>query len=97
VALLLQSDRSVLYRCKLCGYQDTLWCASSTSKQLYRECTISGTVDFIFDAAAAVFQNCDIRARMPIRGAGEHDHRAGAGPCRRLRQLLLPGLHRGGR
>jgi pectinesterase len=68
VALLLQSDRSVLYRCKLCGYQDTLCCANPSSKQLFRECTISGTVDFIFGDAAAVFQKCDIRARKPIRG-----------------------------
>ncbi|XP_034583687.1 pectinesterase-like [Setaria viridis] len=68
VALLSQSDQSVLYRCALRGYQDTLWCASPSSKQLYRECTISGTVDFVFGDAAAVFQSCDIRARLPMQG-----------------------------
>uniref|UniRef100_K3ZZV8 Pectinesterase n=1 Tax=Setaria italica TaxID=4555 RepID=K3ZZV8_SETIT len=52
VALLSRSDQSVLYRCALRGYQDTLWCARS-SKQLSRECTITGTVDFIFGEAAA--------------------------------------------
>jgi pectinesterase len=57
-----------LYRCKLRGYQDTLCRKNLSSKQLMRECTISGTVNVIFGAAAAVFQNCDIRARMLIQG-----------------------------
>ncbi|CAN6204936.1 unnamed protein product [Urochloa humidicola] len=68
VALLSESDQSVLYRCALRGYQDTLWCASSSPKQLYRECTISGTVDFVFGDAAAVFQSCTLLARLPIPG-----------------------------
>ncbi|RCV29029.1 hypothetical protein SETIT_5G450500v2 [Setaria italica] len=68
VALLSQSDQSVLYKCALRGYQDTLWCARPSSKQLYRECTISGTVDFIFGDAAAVFQSCTLLARLPILG-----------------------------
>ncbi|RCV12364.1 hypothetical protein SETIT_2G263400v2 [Setaria italica] len=67
VALLSRSDQSVLYRCALRGYQDTLWCARS-SKQLSRECTITGTVDFIFGEAAAVFQGCTLLARLPILG-----------------------------
>ncbi|OEL35663.1 putative pectinesterase/pectinesterase inhibitor 44, partial [Dichanthelium oligosanthes] len=66
--LLLESDQSVLYRCALRGYQDTLYCRRSSSRQFYRACTISGTVDFIFGDAAAVFQNCNILARLPIQG-----------------------------
>jgi pectinesterase len=66
VALLSESDQSVLYRCALRGYQDTL-CASNLN-QFYRECTITGTVDFIFGNATAVFQDCSILARRPIQG-----------------------------
>ncbi|PKI61235.1 hypothetical protein CRG98_018383 [Punica granatum] len=63
VALTLASDRSVLYRCSIAGYQDTLY--ALILRQFYRECDISGTVDFIFGNAAAVFQNCDLILRQP--------------------------------
>lgn len=66
VALLSNSDQSVVFRCALRGYQDTLY--AELGRQFYRECKISGTVDFIFGDAAAVFQNCDILARLPIQG-----------------------------
>lgn len=68
VALMSESDHSVLYRCSLQGYQDTLY--ARRNNQFYRECHISGTVDFIFGDAAAVFQKCDIVARLPLRGQG---------------------------
>lgn len=61
VAYRSDSDRSVLYRCNIRGYQDTLYAHSM--RQFYRECKISGTVDFIFGDGKAVFQNCEITAR----------------------------------
>ncbi|KAM7513489.1 hypothetical protein LguiA_003072 [Lonicera macranthoides] len=63
VALTIASDHSVLYRCSISGYQDTLYALSL--RQFYRECDIYGTVDFIFGNAAAVFQNCYIVLRRP--------------------------------
>ncbi|CDP03022.1 unnamed protein product [Coffea canephora] len=63
VAVLIASDRAVLYRCTLAGYQDTLYALSL--RQFYRECDIYGTVDFIFGNAAAVFQNCNLVLRRP--------------------------------
>ncbi|KZV26824.1 plant invertase/pectin methylesterase inhibitor superfamily [Dorcoceras hygrometricum] len=66
VALLVASDRSVIYRCSIAGYQDTLFAYSL--RQFYRECDIYGTVDFIFGDAAAVFQSCTLILRRPRQG-----------------------------
>jgi len=63
VALRVGSDQSVLYRCKIAAYQDTLYAHSL--RQFYRECKISGTVDFIFGNAAVVFQSCILVPRKP--------------------------------
>ncbi|CAJ1975702.1 unnamed protein product [Sphenostylis stenocarpa] len=64
VALRSDSDLSVFYRCGIYGYQDTLY--THTMRQFYRECRISGTVDFIFGDATAIFQNCHIEARKGL-------------------------------
>ncbi|XP_057806582.1 pectinesterase/pectinesterase inhibitor PPE8B-like [Salvia miltiorrhiza] len=64
VAFRSDSDLSVLYRCAIHGYQDTLYAHSQ--RQFYRECHITGTVDFIFGDGAVVFQNCQIQARKGL-------------------------------
>ncbi|KAJ8443782.1 hypothetical protein Cgig2_029687 [Carnegiea gigantea] len=64
VALRVGSDKSVIYRCKIEAYQDTLYAHSL--RQFYRGCSIWGTVDFIFGNAAVVFQNCELVARRPM-------------------------------
>ncbi|KFK34524.1 hypothetical protein AALP_AA5G157000 [Arabis alpina] len=61
VALRVTGDKAALYLCGIEGYQDTLYAHSKN--QFYRECYISGTVDFIFGDATAVFQKCQIEAR----------------------------------
>ncbi|KAB1201288.1 putative pectinesterase/pectinesterase inhibitor 12 [Morella rubra] len=66
VALRVNADLDALYRCSINGYQDTLYVHSF--RQFYRECDISGTIDFIFGNAAVVFQGCNIMARMPMPG-----------------------------
>ncbi|KAF0894796.1 hypothetical protein E2562_003680 [Oryza meyeriana var. granulata] len=68
LALLTNSQHTVLYRCGLHGFQDTL-CAEN-NLQFYLDCEISGTVDFIFGNAKAVFQSCRLLVRRPkINGA----------------------------
>ncbi|XP_071725828.1 pectinesterase/pectinesterase inhibitor PPE8B-like isoform X2 [Rutidosis leptorrhynchoides] len=64
VAFRSDSDLSVIFRCAITGYQDTLYAHSM--RQFYRECLISGTVDFIFGDGVVVFQNCQILARKGL-------------------------------
>nr|AFW03475.1 pectin methylesterase 1 [Gossypium barbadense] len=66
VALRVGSDLSAFYNCDMLAYQDTLYVHSN--RQFYVNCLVAGTVDFIFENAAAVFQNCDIHARKPNSG-----------------------------
>lgn len=64
VAFRSGSDRSVMYRCSFDAFQDTLYAHSN--RQFYRDCDITGTIDFIFGNAAVVFQNCNIQPRQPL-------------------------------
>lgn len=64
VALRSDSDLAVFFRCEIRGYQDSLY--THTMRQFFRECTIRGTVDFIFGDATVVFQNCQILAKLGL-------------------------------
>ncbi|GAA0141414.1 esterase [Lithospermum erythrorhizon] len=66
VAMMSTADLSVFYRCKMDAFQDTLY--PHSNRQFYRECTILGTVDFIFGNSAVVLQNCNILPRKPMPG-----------------------------
>ncbi|PNX85636.1 pectinesterase, partial [Trifolium pratense] len=77
VALLSNSNTSVLYRCGIYGFQDSL-CANK-GLQFYKDCKISGSVDFIFGYAAAVFQDCNILVRKG--STSQHTITAHGGPA----------------
>lgn len=62
VALHVEGDRCVIKNCRLLGNQDTLYAATSNSRQLYQNCYIEGTTDFIFGEATVVFQDCTVKS-----------------------------------
>uniref|UniRef100_A0A2N9IKB2 pectinesterase n=1 Tax=Fagus sylvatica TaxID=28930 RepID=A0A2N9IKB2_FAGSY len=66
VTLRSDSNFSIFYRCGIRGYQDSLY--PHKLHQFYRECRMSGTVDFIFGDATVVFQKCEILPRQALPG-----------------------------
>lgn len=64
VAIVIDGDRTSFFNCRFDGYQDTLY--SHSNRQFYRDCTITGTIDFIFGDAKALYQNCLILIRQPL-------------------------------
>lgn len=62
VALHVEGDAVIVRNCRILGNQDTLYAASSNSRQYYTDCYIEGTTDFIFGEATCVFERCKIRS-----------------------------------
>ncbi|KAF5940886.1 hypothetical protein HYC85_022053 [Camellia sinensis] len=78
VALYNNADHSAFYKCIFMGYPDTL--LANKNSQFYKNCEISGIVDFIFGYASTVgkpdptltnfgfsFQNCTINVAPELR------------------------------
>lgn len=61
VAVRCSADKVAFYQVTIDSFQDTLY--AHTFRQYYRNCTIQGTVDFIFGNAAASFQSCTVVAK----------------------------------
>ena len=63
VALHVEGNRCKFVNCNIIGNQDTLYAAGQNSLQYYRDCYIEGTVDFIFGAATAFFEDCTLHCK----------------------------------
>ena len=60
LAIRVDGDRASFYSCRFLGWQDTI--LLNRGRQYFKNCYIAGHVDFIFGAATAWFEKCEIRA-----------------------------------
>ncbi|WP_372648123.1 pectinesterase family protein [Draconibacterium sp.] len=60
VALHVVGNRCRFKNCKFLGNQDTAFLDGENSNQLFENCIITGTTDFIFGSATVVFHKCTI-------------------------------------
>jgi pectinesterase len=63
VAAWVAGDRSSFRHCRFLGFQDTLYTFGFGSRQLYEDCYIEGTVDFILGSSTAWFENCQLMGK----------------------------------
>ncbi|GFQ05559.1 probable pectinesterase/pectinesterase inhibitor 21, partial [Phtheirospermum japonicum] len=75
------------FNCQMDGYQDTLYV--HTYRQFYRDCVISGTIDFIFGDSAAVFQDCTLVVRKPLSNQNWHSDSSSRKDLRQPTGLVL--------
>ncbi|WPO89393.1 pectinesterase family protein [Chryseobacterium indologenes] len=71
VAVLTSGDRIAFENCRFLGNQDTLYLKGAQdstdktkpSRNYFKNCYIEGTIDYIFGAGTAVFENCTIYSK----------------------------------
>ena len=63
LALYVDADKAVFKNCRFLGNQDTIYASGENSRQLFVDCYIEGTTDFIFGPATVVFKNCTIKEK----------------------------------
>lgn len=84
VALMLEdgADRAFLDNVRISGHQDSLFV--NAPRALFRNCFITGSVDFIFGAGAAFFDGCEVKSRY--RPTMQRNHGWVAAPSTRRGQ-----------
>ncbi len=60
LAIRVDGDRASFRNCRFLGWQDTI--LLNRGRQYFENCYVCGHVDFIFGAATAWFENCEIHA-----------------------------------
>ena len=60
LAVAVHGDRVIFRNCRLEGHQDTLFL--NRGRHYLKDCTIEGTIDFVFGGATAFFESCELRA-----------------------------------
>ena len=59
LALHMDGDRSIFYRCKITGYQDTHRTKKGV-RSYYKECVIEGATDYIYAGGTCWFEHCTL-------------------------------------
>lgn len=63
VAIWVGADKAVFINCRFLGFQDTLYTYGKGARQLYINCYIEGTVDYIFGSSTAWFEACELHCK----------------------------------
>ncbi|MBC3766998.1 pectinesterase family protein [Neptunicella marina] len=63
IALAVNANRVVVDNVAIIGNQDSLYVSGEGNLQLFKNCYVEGTTDFIFGNASAVFDHCHIHAK----------------------------------
>ena len=63
VALHTEGDRLTFIGCRFLGHQDTVYTGIGGCRQLFQNCYIEGTTDFIFGPGTAWFEECEIHCK----------------------------------
>jgi pectinesterase len=76
LAIRVDGDRVVFRHCRFLGWQDTIFL--NRGRQYFEDCYIAGHVDFIFGAATAFFERCQIHCLRDgyITAASTYDYDA---------------------
>jgi pectinesterase len=61
LAIYVDADRAAFRGCRFLGWQDTV--RVEKGRQYFRDCFVSGHVDFIYGSGVAVFDRCEIHCR----------------------------------
>ncbi|GLJ23142.1 hypothetical protein SUGI_0436650 [Cryptomeria japonica] len=72
VALRVSADRAIFLNCGFYGHQDTLY--DHQGRHYFLNCTIMGSVDFIFGNGRSLYENCHVHA-LGKGGAVTAQHR----------------------
>ncbi|HEV2327854.1 MAG TPA: pectinesterase family protein [Verrucomicrobiae bacterium] len=63
LAIRVDGDHAAFHHCRFLGWQDTM--LLNRGREYFSDCYIEGHVDFIFGAATAWFENCQIHCLRP--------------------------------
>ena len=63
VAAEVDGDHVIFNNCRFLGFQDVLFTNNDNSRQLYKNCYIEGTTDFIFGSSTVWFEHCHIHSK----------------------------------
>ncbi|XP_008653335.1 pectinesterase QRT1 isoform X2 [Zea mays] len=94
VALRLSGDKTMLYRCRILGTQDTLF--DNIGRHFLYNCDIQGSIDFIFGNARSLYQDGAVRGVQLQGPRGEHEEPGALVPLAHLRRgaaVPRPELH----
>lgn len=62
VAVAVIGTRVAFRDVRFLGHQDTLYTQGKSGLSYFRDCYIEGTVDFVFGAGTALFENCELHS-----------------------------------